>query len=135
MREREGLVREGLVREREGLVREREGLVRERKGLVREREGLVRERVQVWHNTDWFYAVQCVYVTYNICRSYVSNGSHLAALDSEYITAVPELYSNPPRQFHVQVACRQAQNRAYLCTGPATLIFRVSGSVWVCGCG
>eukprot|EP00731_Ephydatia_muelleri_P017652 Em0010g750a len=56
--------------------------------------------------------------------SFIAKCDLLTSLDGEYITAVPELYSNPPRQFQVQVACRQAQNRAYLCTGPANLFIR-----------
>ena len=59
-------------------------------------------------------------------RSFITNANLLASLDNEYITAVPELYSNPTRQFHVQVACHRAQQRGHICIGPATLIFRVS---------
>lgn len=45
----------------------------------------------------------------------------MVALDSEYITGIPDLYSNQPRQFHVSVPC----HKAVACTGPATIVFRV----------
>ena len=82
----------------------------------------------VWAGFVWY----CVFTRHGVqrCRSFIAKCDLLTSLDGEYITAVPELYSNPPRQFQVQVACRQAQNRAYLCTGPANLFIRVCG---VCG--
>ena len=50
----------------------------------------------------------------------------LAALDSEYMTGVADLYSNQPRQFHVSVPCTSKFNRHHVCGGPATIVFRVS---------
>jgi len=51
--------------------------------------------------------------------------------DDEYVTALPELYSNNPRQFHMDIPCRKMFSRNHQCSNPATLVFRVRGvAVW-----
>ena len=59
-------------------------------------------------------------------RIFVEKLNNLSALDTEYSSGVPELYANIDRQFHVNVPCRSKFGRNHECTGPATVVFRVS---------
>ena len=61
-------------------------------------------------------------------RSFCTKVDALTTLDDAYKSAVPRLYTNEPRQFHVRVPCRPGRfsSKAHQCTGPATIVFRVS---------
>ena len=50
----------------------------------------------------------------------------LSALDTEYMSGIPDLYANIDRQFHVNVPCRSKFSRSHECVGPATIVFRVT---------
>ena len=54
-------------------------------------------------------------------RLFSERVSTMVALDTEYATGVPDLYTNQPRQFHVSVPC----HKKAVCAGPATIVFRV----------
>ena len=64
-------------------------------------------------------------------RSYCSKHAMLAALDTQYMDGMPELYSNEPRQFHVPVPCHSRFNRSHRCAQPATVVFKVCMHVCV----
>jgi hypothetical protein len=57
-------------------------------------------------------------------RSFFEKINNLCALDSEYLSVIPGLYSNEPRQFHVTVPCHSKISRNRVCSGPATIVFR-----------
>ncbi|XP_019856290.1 PREDICTED: ectopic P granules protein 5 homolog [Amphimedon queenslandica] len=52
--------------------------------------------------------------------SYCERYNSMVALDSEYMSGIPDLYSNQPRQFHVSIPC----HKKAACTGSATIVFR-----------
>ena len=55
----------------------------------------------------------------------------LGALDAEYMSGIPDLYSNQRRQFHVSVPCHSKFNRSHVCLGPATIVFRVGNLMYM----
>ena len=64
-----------------------------------------------------------------VCSRLFSSSMVLLTLyDDDYVTAMPELYTNDPRQFHVRVPCRKIFARNHKCSSPATVVFRVRGS-------
>ena len=70
--------------------------------------------------------VVCTVCVTVVIRIFVEKLNNLSALDTEYSSGIPELYANIDRQFHVNVPCRSKFGRNHECTGPATVVFRVS---------
>ena len=80
--------------------------------------------MEFFYQTD-LMVKQILFLLIFLCSSYVrlfsEHMSTLAALDAEYTTGIPDLYSNQPRQFHISVPCHKKS----ICAGPATIVFRV----------